>query len=99
MKVCSKCKKPLGENDKYCKHCGQKRREVEYDPNARSVYGRRGGGFMNALYGPPYSAKYVCPKCGNVYIERGLGAPSERYCTECGAKYELKSGGRFGDEE
>ena len=90
MKVCAKCKRPFGDGDKYCKYCGAQRREIESEPVHRS----RRGNIMEAVYGPPYSAKYVCPKCGNVYVESGLGAPSDRYCVECGAEYVMEKRGR-----
>lgn len=87
MKVCGNCRRALGENDKYCKHCGTARREIEAEAVKRG--GGNRGSFAEAIYGPPYCAKYVCPKCGNVYLERGIGCAGKRYCVECGAEYEL----------
>lgn len=73
--TCRNCGKKLSDTDKYCKNCGTKRGEGKFKSRA-NIYA--------ALYGPPYSAKYQCPNCGNTFIVNGLGKASEKFCPDCG---------------
>ncbi len=81
-KHCDKCRRVLGDSDNFCPRCGSKATEGALKPQ------RPNGRYVGAaIYGPPYSVKHYCDKCGYVKIESGLGSPHYLYCSNCGAKY------------
>lgn len=76
-RYCEHCDRIAGEDEKFCTHCGKK---TEPNGKVKKPYA------LQVLYGPPYSVKHLCKKCGKVYIEHGLGSPRARYCPDCGAE-------------
>lgn len=77
MTYCKDCEKVFTNDSKFCIYCGKKT-----TPGGERKFRHS----LSVLYGPPYSVKYVCRKCGNVYIEHGLGSPHAPHCPECGTK-------------
>lgn len=80
--VCSYCHGIFSDDDKFCKHCGKKRKEEKID---KKILYRT----MPCIYGPPMRAKYFCKHCGHSFTEHGLGSPKERYCPKCGKKCQM----------
>ena len=79
MKVCSNCKKPYRESDKYCRYCGAPMGKPAYIPQD-----------FACIYGPPPIPRtHTCQQCGYSW-ETDLMIDNERRCPQCGgpAPYE-----------
>lgn len=83
IKYCRKCKEFYEFDVEFCPECGGKTEDVP-DVERRSYIH-----VSSLVYGPPYSAKYVCEKCGKTEIISGLGSPRARFCKKCGAKCKV----------
>lgn len=90
--ACAKCGKSFLVGAKFCIYCGISRElsktiPVKFNPRAN---------VMAMVYGPPYSAKFICSQCRHTFTERGLGEPNDRFCPKCGNKCDcVESGRRF----
>ena len=85
-KYCRNCGEPIKRTDKYCTYCGELHVYGDFQPrnNVRAM-----------LYGPPYSAKYVCQDCNVSFVVRGLGSAKTRYCPKCGKQCRCWVGDSF----
>ncbi len=82
-KICAKCGKTLGTEDKYCRYCGARREEREYSPN-NDFYR------VALVYGPPpRESEHVCLKCGYSWTTFSMD-DKERYCPKCGGDAPIK---------
>ncbi len=74
--VCANCGMEfLSDEDMYCRICGTKRGEGEYDPS---------NNFNACVYGPPMIAKIRCENCGFSWTSSFWGTDFSKYCPRCG---------------
>lgn len=72
---CGNCHALLGEGDKYCRICGTKAGEGEFEPYQQ---------MMQCIYGPrPVSRTHTCEKCGYSWTTCAM-LDMEQYCPQCG---------------
>ena len=81
---CGKCWSYLHEEDNYCRRCGTKRGEGDFNPEDN---------IMQTVYGPPpVEFQFVCESCGLKWTER-LMVNFNKYCPKCGmAKLRVTEG-------
>ncbi len=88
MKVCSNCKEPYREGDKYCRYCGA--------PMGRPEFIKED---FACIYGPqPMERTHKCRKCGYSWVTCYM-IDDERFCPKCGGSAPVsESSDPWGDE-
>jgi len=72
---CGKCWRYLGDEDNFCRKCGTKRGDGEFNPEDNVMY---------PVYGPPpVDFKFQCKSCGLSWTEK-LMVNCNRFCPRCG---------------
>lgn len=74
-KTCFRCGTEYYRVDKYCRNCGLKRGEINYDPYYDEPV---------TVYGPPTITRYECKKCHRTFSNKALGRITVNYCPICG---------------
>ena len=74
---CGKCWGFLSEEDNYCRQCGTKRGDGDFNPESN---------VPQVVYGPPpLDHKFECRSCGLTWTEY-LMVNFNRFCPRCGKK-------------
>ena len=73
---CGCCHQRIRANDNYCRYCGTKRGEGEFEPYFNIVC---------CVYGPPIQTKYECEVCGKSWMRTLWGGEHAKYCPQCGS--------------
>lgn len=77
---CGNCHEFLEKEDRFCRYCGTRRGEGEFEPYLN---------LFECVYGPkPVRRKHRCTQCGNEWMTC-LMIDDEKYCPLCGGKAEL----------
>ena len=85
---CGKCWAYLGKEDNYCRKCGTKRGDGEFNPEHNE---------MQTVYGPPpIGFKFVCNECELEWAEN-LMVNFNKYCPRCGAAELTVTQGKYAE--
>lgn len=75
---CGKCWQTLSDSDEYCRYCGTKRGEGDFNP---------ADNIMECIYGPPPKEyAFACKSCGHAWTQKMMMPRSVVACPKCGLR-------------